>query len=355
MVSKENSNVYVATVGQSREERMWNKASQVESILKDLEEKKDQITELHLSNNSIGLEVSEALAEKISKLKNLTYAGFNDIYVSRLREEIPKSLSYFISAIQDKNITVLDLSDNAFGPIGVKAIDSYLKTCTTIKELYIQNCGLGPEGASLLAEALKENKNLKLERIKIGRNRLENKGASAFAEYFAQTDSLKEVVAFQNGIKDEGMVDFLNGLAHNKNLEILKLNDNIPSENAHKSLVTLIPKLEKLQILDVSDSKLGCESSVELFESISKLKNIKEVYCNYNEIEEKDAQNEIVNILSKMEVKLEKLEIKGNEIKKSVFKKIKGCEKLQDTEVYSESEMDEDELADLMSGLSIKK
>lgn len=354
MVSKESFQIYIANTGTSREERMWNSVDQIQTILKDLEEKQEAINEIHLSNNSIGLEVSEALAKRISCLKNLQNVGYNDIYVSRLKSEIPKSLTGLIEAIQDKNIIVLNLSDNAFGPSGVSAFDFYLKTNTTLKELYLENNGLGPEGASSVALALKSNPNIHLERLRIGRNRLENKGATAFGEYFSQTNTLLEVVAFQNGIKEEGIKNFLTGLLSNEKLEILKINDNTFGDSSVDALLELLNKLKNLKVIDISDSKLGGPNSIKIFEKLVKISSIKEIYCNYNEIEEKEDQLEIYEILSKVESKLKKLEIKGNEIKKSVFKKIKTHQKLADAEVYSESEMEADELSELMKGISLK-
>ena len=58
----------------------------------------------------------------------------------------------------------------------------FLEKTTTLKELYLENNGLGPEGAETLANILLKNDNLKLDVLVINRNRLENKGAVAFAK-----------------------------------------------------------------------------------------------------------------------------------------------------------------------------
>ncbi len=83
----------------------------------------------------------------------------------------------------DKNIRILNISNNAFGPIGVKSIDFFMRDTKYLTELYIENCGLGPEGSEVLANILLENKNrLNLEVLVISRNRLENKGTIAFSK-----------------------------------------------------------------------------------------------------------------------------------------------------------------------------
>lgn len=48
-------------------------------------------------------------------------------------------------------IEVLDLSDNASGPIGVNGISEFIKSssCYTLKELRLNNMGLGITGAQV--------------------------------------------------------------------------------------------------------------------------------------------------------------------------------------------------------------
>lgn len=94
----------------------------------------------------------------------------------------------------------LDLSDNAFGPIGVKGLASLLRSssCYALEELRLNNNGLGITGGKLLASALtdcynnskKEGKPLALKVFIAGRNRLENEGAKALAEVFKVSTAL---------------------------------------------------------------------------------------------------------------------------------------------------------------------
>lgn len=48
-------------------------------------------------------------------------------------------------------LTELDLSDNAFGPDGVKGIEPLLKSasCHTLRELRLNNCGMGIGGGKV--------------------------------------------------------------------------------------------------------------------------------------------------------------------------------------------------------------
>ncbi len=150
--------------------------------MKFIKENKSKIETLELSTNSLGFDVAKALSEEIKKIENLKNVNYRDIFVGRKKTDLPASLKEIMLAIEDKNIELLDLSDNAFGPIGVKSFDFFICKTDTLKELYLENNGLGPEGAESLAETLLANDKIKLHTLIINRNRLENKGARAFSK-----------------------------------------------------------------------------------------------------------------------------------------------------------------------------
>ena len=158
----------------------WDNVSQIASVLQFLEDNKN-INGIELSGNSIGYDVAKELALRIESLSSLEVVNYRDNFVSRLRADLPKSLYELIVALKNKKIISLDLSDNAFGPIGVSSFDFYLTQCSTLRKLYVENNGLGPEGAESLAKALLSS-NMRLEELRISRNRLENKGAIAISK-----------------------------------------------------------------------------------------------------------------------------------------------------------------------------
>ena len=91
-------------------------------------------------------------------------------------------------------MSVLDLSDNAFGLIGVQGLASLLRSssCYALEKLILNNNGLGIGGGMLLANALLDchkfskemGKPLALKVFVAGRNRLENDGAEALSKVF---------------------------------------------------------------------------------------------------------------------------------------------------------------------------
>lgn len=129
-------------------------------------------------------------------------------------------------ALLPKQLIEIDLSDNAFGPDGIRAFECLLKDDKQLRILKVTNCGLGPGGGEMIAAALSLNTDLKLTHFHAGRDRLENKGITALAEVFKRMGSLEEIHVPQNGIKDEGMKELLQALCSCKNLQTLRVNDN---------------------------------------------------------------------------------------------------------------------------------
>lgn len=111
-----------------------------------------------MSANSYGTEACQWIADEVlTKCVNLKKVNFSDMFTARLRSDLPNSLKILMSAISDRKIEYLDLSHNAFGPDGVKSFQDFLAKCSTLKVLHVTNCGLGPLGGQMLADALAKN------------------------------------------------------------------------------------------------------------------------------------------------------------------------------------------------------
>ena len=67
----------------------------------------------------------------------------------------------------------------------------------------------------MIADALAENKDLKLVQFSAGRDRLENLGITSLAQVFSQMKSLEVIEVPQNGIKKDGMLALIDALREN--------------------------------------------------------------------------------------------------------------------------------------------
>jgi Ran GTPase-activating protein (RanGAP) involved in mRNA processing and transport len=73
---------------------------------------------------------------------------------------------------------------------------------------------------------------------------------------------------FQNGIREEGMAELIKSFAFNKKLENIKINDNLIKDSA-PILIDVLPELTELRVIDISDSLLGNDHSLNLFQIFS--------------------------------------------------------------------------------------
>jgi Ran GTPase-activating protein 1 len=107
------------------------------------------------------------------------------MFTGRLKTEVPISIAHFVTMLLDQpNLTTIDLSDNALGPIGAESLVKLFAN-TSITTIILRNNGLGIGGGKMIADALVEIPvPSRLRTIVIGRNRLESQGAGYLAKAF---------------------------------------------------------------------------------------------------------------------------------------------------------------------------
>ncbi|XP_014474387.1 PREDICTED: ran GTPase-activating protein 1 [Dinoponera quadriceps] len=255
---------------------------------------------LDLEGNTLGTQAAEAIAESLKeKAAPLKRALWKDMFTGRLKTEIPKALEYLGTALRvaGTRLTELDLSDNAFGPIGIQGLADLLIShpCYTLQELRLNNNGLGISGGKMLAQALlkchenssKEGNPLALKVFIVGRNRLENEGAQALASVFNELKTLEEVVMQQNGIYHKGIEAIAYGLSANSNLRILNLNDNTIGLKGARALAKVLPTFRNLEELNLGDCLLKTKGTLVLAEALAVIGNhtsLRNLDLSHNEI-----------------------------------------------------------------------
>lgn len=252
---------------------------------------------LDLEGNTLGIPAAEAIAEVLKeKGTPLKKALWKDMFTGRLKTEIPKALEYLGTALCTANsrLTELDLSDNAFGPIGIQGLANLLTSspCYTLQELRLNNNGLGISGGKMLAKALekclenssKEGAPLALKVFIVGRNRLENEGAQALASVFEKLKTLEEVVMQQNGIYHIGIAAIAQGLSVNSNLRVLNLNDNTIGLKGAKALANVLPIFRGLEELNLGDCLLKTKGALVLAKTL-------EIHGNHTSLKYLDLSN----------------------------------------------------------------
>lgn len=100
-----------------------------------------EINTLCLMGNSYGSNFFLELKEIVKKIKSIKVLILRDIFTTRTND-ILKSLEIINEIFSNKNLQVLDLSDNAICPDGCTKIRELLVTNNSIKYLYLNHSAL---------------------------------------------------------------------------------------------------------------------------------------------------------------------------------------------------------------------
>ncbi|XP_016091920.1 ran GTPase-activating protein 1-like isoform X2 [Sinocyclocheilus grahami] len=229
-------------------------AESVKEMVQDIEQCQG-LQSLRLEGNTLGVEAAQAIAKSLVAKRELEQCHWSDMFTGRLRSEIPPALISLGNALMASGarMTHLDLSDNAFGPDGVKGIESLLKSsaCYTLRELRLNNCGMGIGGGMVLASALTEchkqssaaGSPLRLKVFIAGRNRLENDGATALAKAF------KELNLSFGEICEAAAVVVAKAVQGKADLEKLDLNGNCFGEDGCEALRDVMESMNMKDLL----------------------------------------------------------------------------------------------------------
>ncbi|GAB0136611.1 hypothetical protein EsDP_00004907 [Epichloe bromicola] len=262
-------------------------AADVEAHIKDL--RANDVEEVRLLGNTLGVEACKALGEVLATKKNLKVANFADIFTGRLLSEIPEALSSLLTSVLNlPNLGTVNLNDNAFGLNTQAPLVAFLSAHVPLQHLYLNNNGLGPHAGILVADALSELHAKKeaarkdgkqvpdLETVICGRNRLENGSMTAWAKTYDLHRNIKVVKMVQNGIRQEGISHLISeGLNHATEIEVLDLQDNTFTLMGGKALAQVVTSWTVVRELGIGDSLLSAEGAVLLAESLSKGENQK--------------------------------------------------------------------------------
>uniref|UniRef100_A0A8C9RSE9 Ran GTPase-activating protein 1 n=1 Tax=Scleropages formosus TaxID=113540 RepID=A0A8C9RSE9_SCLFO len=297
-------------------------AQSAQELVQDIKEFQG-LRALRLEGNTVGVEAAHAIAGALETKNQLQCCYWSDMFTGRLRSEIPAALMSLGTALMTAGarLVELDLSDNAFGPDGVRGIEALLKStaCHTLRELRLNNCGMGIGGGKILAAALTEcHRQSKLVgslfQLKVfvaGRNRLENEGATALAQAFKIIGTLEEIHMPQNGINHPGVSALASAMRHNPQLRVLNLNDNTFTKKGAIAMAQALKHLRNVQVINFGDCLVRSQGAVAIAGALREgLPILKELNLSFGEITEDAAL--VVARAVQDKAQLEKLDLNGN-------------------------------------------
>ncbi|XP_048210729.1 ran GTPase-activating protein 1 isoform X2 [Perognathus longimembris pacificus] len=299
-----------------------NTAEDAKDVIKEIEEF-DGLEALRLEGNTVGVEAAKVIAKALEKKSELKRCHWSDMFTGRLRSEIPPALISLGEGLitAGAQLVELDLSDNAFGPDGVRGFEALLKSpaCFTLHELKLNNCGMGIGGGKILAAALTEchrkssaqGKPLALKVFVAGRNRLENDGATALAEAFGIIGTLEEVHMPQNGINHPGVTALAQAFAINSLLRVINLNDNTFTEKGAVAMAETLKTLRQVEVINFGDCLVRSKGAVAIADAVrGGLPKLQELNLSFCEIK-RDAALAVAEAVAD-KTKLKKLDLNGN-------------------------------------------
>lgn len=315
--------------------------AEIQETVKAIETNKEVVTYIGLAGNSYSKEFCEGLGNLIKSCPNIQRLNANDTFVSRKKDDIPPALSSLTGALIGKSkFYAIDLSNNAVGPNGAQALSNFLENSPNLKVFLINNCGLGIQGSTIIAESLKKGK-VNLEVIAMARNRLENPGAAAIASALKEMNAIKEVYLFQDVIRKDGMVALLDALM-DKKVTTLDICDNFINEESVEKFSEFLEKNDSLVNLNVSDCNIQKADNKRIVAAFEKnAAKIQRIGYNHNELSDvEDAKKFIDSLISKSE-DLKRVDIVGNEFKKATKEYYR--QKAEDKKYLSAFDSDEED------------
>ncbi|XP_073448741.1 ran GTPase-activating protein 1 isoform X2 [Aquarana catesbeiana] len=311
-----------------------NTAEDAENVIQEIKEY-EGLQALRLEGNTVGVEAAKAIAKALENKSDLKRCHWSDMFTGRLRSEIPPALISLGEALMraGAQLTELDLSDNAFGPDGVRGFEALLKSlaCFTLQELKLNNCGMGIGGGKILATALIEchrkssllGKPLALKVFVAGRNRLENDGATALADAFRLIGTLEEVHMPQNGITHPGITALAEAFKSNPLMKVINLNDNTFTDKGGIAMAEALKTLRQVEHINFGDCLVRSKGALAIASALKGgLHKLKELNLSFCEIKRDAALTLAESVEDKSE--LERLDLNGNNFGEE------GCEHIQE-------------------------
>ena len=252
--------------------------------LKDNKEKlfEDLLKYLHVNLNRSNESIYITEKKLFDLIKYIFYGNYDlmfEFLVKLENSDYYVNFDYFKEFIKDFDLSKIDYQINLSA---FKFIVKYLNLQNLKKfKLDIFNHNIGDEGAFLVIDVLKQNKELAYLNMSI--NNIGNEGVVALASALEQNNELTYLDLSNNNIGDEGVKALASALEKIKKLEYLKLsNNNIGNEG----VIALARSLNKtlLTYLNISINKYGGGMMEDLAVALEKNTILKELVigCNPN-------------------------------------------------------------------------
>ena len=271
--------------------------------LADLIKHCPNLCKLIIADNSIGVHGSQVLAGAIKYCKNLHIL---DISHNDIGDE---GATAFAGAIEQcVKLQTLDVTHNHIGKIGTRALVYAIKNCTdlhTLKfsynnidadtkvfstfvryccklsTLHLDHCGLNNFDVQILADALKNCRNML--NFNISFNSIGIDGANTLASALKEYHDLHSLDISYNNIYNDGAKVIAYAIRNCGNLQTLDISHNMIDWDGAKALALILERYD-LHSLDVSYNDISKDGAQALAHAIKNCSNLHTLDVSYNMI-----------------------------------------------------------------------
>lgn len=270
-------------------------------------------TFVKLSGKSFGDGSAAVVGEKLaSAAASLRTLDLSDIIASRPEDEAKRALATIADALSDcTGLLSLDLSDNALGAKGVRAVSSLVSAQTALESVKFCNNGLSGDACALIAESLSAAVET-LRTIHFHNNLSENAGAVALAPFVERCAALEDFRFSSLRVGRAGCVRICEALAPaaERGLRVLNVSDNSFGPEGAAALATTLADATALEELAIRDCLLGDKGCLLAIEAVA-ASGLREVDISGNECGKRTAKG--VQALFEKCKKIERFAAEDNE------------------------------------------
>lgn len=205
----------------------------------------------------------------------------------------------------NSTITELNLEGCRIGPVGAKQLFAGLVVNRALRILNLNRNDLGDEGGEYFATAVFNG--IDIQQIYLSYNNLGNATASALALAFETHNTLTHIdLSWNNLFAPLGTCNMLNMLEENTVLEELNLSWNSLTGPRIGNAIKNATKAPQLRVLNLSNNIFSGEAISNIIGNLTKAKNLKTLDLSYNPMDPKAALM-ILNKLKMRSVKIQNL------------------------------------------------
>jgi len=270
----------------------------------------EDATAVRLGSKSFGQDAAEEAAKVLRRLQNVEWADMSDIIAGRPEAEALEVLKCMCGALPAAKLKAIDLSENALGEKGIRALEPVLRSLEALEEIKFMNDGLSELSVRLLAEYLPVEH---LRTLHFHNNMSGSGGAVAAAAIVAKCDKLEDFRMSSSRVQPDGGLELIKALSSKgATLRKLNLSDSMLDEECTEELVAGLQKFTKLTDLILRDTGVDKDAIIEVLSDPSVVPELAVLDLSGLELEADDA--EAVGKLLVARPRLRKVWLDDNEL-----------------------------------------